>query len=151
MGGHNGPRRSRPEAHKIPIHRPVHRGPERRQTRRHRLTCLKVRYRRPLLWRLVQSREGEPCEVSNITSHGVRFYTKTKLRRHVVIEVRFDVPEGVYRLQGDSHLKARVVWQKWSSRHDAYRTGVQFIHVSQATHTDLTRMMQDAALHSSRF
>jgi hypothetical protein len=97
------------------------------------------------------SREGEPCDVSNVTSHGVRFYTRTKLRRHTVIEVRFDVPEGVYRLQGDSHLRAKVIWQKWSSRHDAYRTGAQFIHVSNAMHTDLARMMQDAALHSRRF
>ncbi len=95
--------------------------------------------------------ESDPCDVSNVTSHGVRFYTNAKFRRGMIIDVRFDVPVGVYRLQGDCRLRARVIWQKWSTHHEAYRTGAQFTHLAQPTRSDLARMVQDAALHSSRF
>jgi hypothetical protein len=151
MTVHDGPRQGQKEAPKIPILRPRYQGPERRQSHRHHLKCLKVHFRRPLLWRFLMSRESGPCEVSNVTSRGVRFYTKAKLARRMIIDVRFDVPVGVYRLQGDIRLRARIIWQKWSTHHEAYRTGAQFIHLAQTVRKDLARMVQEAALHSSRF
>ncbi len=100
---------------------------------------------------VLKTRLSDPCEVSNVTSHGVRFYTDAKLKAGKHIEVKFDVPEGVYRLAGDNHLTAKVAWQKWSRSHGRWRTGAQFIHVSGNMHADLSRMMKDAALHSPRF
>ena len=104
-----------------------------------------------MLGRLLRSRPRGPCRVSNVTSQGIRFYTARKLKPHVHIEVNFNVPVGVYRLAGENHLTAKVIWQKWSQHRHAWRTGAQFIHVSKTTHTDLARMIDDAALHSTRF
>ena len=125
-------------------------GPERRHWPRHRLTCLKVRYKKPILW-MFRTGESPPCDVSNVNSHGVRFYTAKKLRRGKHLDVHFDAPAGVYRIAGDNHLTAKVMWQKWSKSHGCWRTGASFIHVSKTTHEDLARMMKDAALHSPGF
>lgn len=134
----------------MPVAYNKYHGSERRHSHRHRLKGISVRYKKPLLW-VLHGRDSQPCKVSNIDSHGVRFYTYTKLKPRSVIEITFDVPVGVYRISGSNHLKAKVIWQKWSHTNGAWRTGAHFIHVSDAMHTDLSRMMKDAALHSSSF
>lgn len=128
-----------------------YRGPERRHSHRRRLACIMVSYRRGLLGQIIKSPRSELCPVSNINSHGVRFYAPRKLRRRCVLDMSFEPPAGVYRLTGDTHVKARVIWQKWSRHRQAWRTGAQFVRVSASTHADLVRMMDEASLHSKSF
>lgn len=138
----------RPTPRKLTLRR--YRGPEKRHSHRRRLTCLKVTYRRPLLW-LLKRPPSEPCRISNITSHGVKFYTLKKLRVRSVVDMAFDAPEGVYRVARDNHVKAKIMWRKWSRHRHAWRTGAHFVHISKRTHDDLVSMCKEAALHSSRF
>ena len=138
----------KPAGGRLPLRK--YSGRERRHLHRHRLTCLKVIYRRPLLL-LFKAPASEPCPISNITSRGVKFYTFKRLRIRSVVEVKFDAPVGVYRVASGNQVKAKIIWQQWSEHRKAWRTGAQFVHLSKSTHDDLARMMQDAALHSSRF
>ena len=127
-----------------------YRGPERRHSHRHRLTCLRVTYRRPLLW-LLKMPPSEACRVSNITSHGLKFYTLKKLKVCSAVDMTFDAPDGVYRVASDNHVKAKIMWRQWSRHRHAWRTGAHFVHVSKRTHDDLVSMMKEAALHCSQF
>ncbi len=149
MGKDKEPDSRHPEKHRVRIAR--YQGPERRHTHRHRLTCLEVIYRKLRLFQLLKGRPSQRCPVSNVTSHGVRFYTGVKLKVRTVIDVAFEAPVGVYRIASANRLRARIVWQKWSMHHNAFRTGAQFIGVSESMHIDLARMMKDAALHSAKF
>jgi len=148
MSGLRGPARRRSDQRRIPIYR--YEGPERRHSRRHRLRGLKVVYKRPVLWAFHSGPSG-PCPVSNVTSRGVRFYTQARMKPGTVIEVRFDAPVGVFRIAWDNKIHAKVIWQKWSNSHQAYRTGARFVHVSKTTHNDLARMLKEAALYSPSF
>ena len=139
----------KPRPRRLPLKK--YSGPERRQAHRHRLTCIEVTYRRPLLWQLVKSGKSDPCPVSNISSRGVRFYTYRKLRRSTVVDMSFEVPVGVYRIASGDRLKAKIIWQKWSRHRQAWRTGARFVHVSGTTHADLVRMIDEASLHSTKF
>lgn len=102
------------------------------------------------MW-LLKTPSSEPCPVSNITSHGVKFYTFKKLRIRSVVDMAFDAPLGVYRVASENHVKAKIMWQHWSEHRQAWRTGAHFVHLSKRTHDDLVSMMKEAALHSSRF
>ncbi|MCD6405933.1 MAG: hypothetical protein J7M19_08910 [Planctomycetes bacterium] len=149
MGRDEGPGLRHSEEHRV--HIPRYQGDERRHTHRHRLTCLEVIYRKLKFLQLLKGRPSQRCPVSNVTSHGVRFYTGVKLRARTVIDVAFEAPTGVYRIATANRLRARIIWQKWSKHHNAFRTGAQFIGISETMHIDLARMMKDAALHSAKF
>ena len=112
---------------------------------------MSIRYRKPVLMHLLKSPGSRLCDVGNVTSQGVRFYTGDEFKPGTVLDVSFEVPAEVYRIAGDNHLKAKVLWQKWSHSHNAYRTGAEFVHVAKSTHHDLTRMIEDAAMHSRKF
>lgn len=148
MSDLRGPVRRRSDRRRIPIR--TYEGAERRHSRRHRLRGLKVVFKRPVLW-VFHSGPSEPCPVSNVTSRGVRFYTRARIKPHTVIEVSFDAPVGVYRVAWSNKIHARIIWQKWSNAHQAYRTGARFVHISKSTHEDLVRMLKEAALYSPSF
>ena len=128
-----------------------YKGPEKRYILRHHVTCISVMFKRKRLMRSMMTDSSRPCQLSDINWRGMRFYSPRKLSTGSVIEVSFDCPLDVESSDGAGAIRARIAWQQWSTRHRAWRTGVQFVNVRDKTRDGILRMIDSAVEHEQKF
>lgn len=126
-------------------------GPEKRIFRRHHIRCVSLTYRKPRLFSRNMTDPSRTCEVCDINWRGVRFYAPSHIGRGKVIEVAFDCPLDVESGDNTGKVRAKIVWQKWSRRHRAWRTGVQFVDLTNDSREGILRMIDSAVQHERRF
>lgn len=126
-------------------------GPEKRIFRRHHTKCISLVYRKKRLFSRSMSGPSRACEVCDINWRGVRFYSPSRIGRGNVIEVEFDCPLDVESGNNAGMLRAKVVWQKWSRRHRSWRTGVQFVDLTNGSREGILKMIDSAVDHERRF
>jgi len=126
-------------------------GPERRFVKRHHVNCVSVLYRRPLLFALVSSALSRPCDVSDLSWRGVRFYTKRKLRIGATLNIVFDCVGNLGLYISSTPIQGRVIWQERSESHKAWRTGVAFLPLRDAERDAVLQMIEGSVAYDQRF
>ena len=130
---------------------PKYDGPEKRYIRRHRVSCISVTYRRRRFWKTKMTELSRPCTLSDINWRGMRFYALHRMRKGAVIEVLFECPLDVDAATDSIAIRAHVVWQEWSNRHSAWRTGVRFPQLLDESRNALLKMIDGASEHEKRY
>jgi hypothetical protein len=100
---------------------------------------------------LYKSELSRPCEIGDINGRGLRFYTADQCRKGTPIEVSFDCPVDIEAAQGIPALRAKVMWQEWSTKRKCYRTGVRFDHIRDEMREAILKMVDAAAKHDRRY
>jgi hypothetical protein len=126
-------------------------GPEKRIFRRHHIKCVSLMYRKRRIFSSNMTDPSRACEVCDINWRGVRFYAPSRIGKGNVIEVAFDCPLDVDSGNGAGAVRAKVVWQKWSMRRRAWRTGVQFVDLTNNSREGILKMIDSAVEHERRF
>ena len=125
-------------------------GPERRYVRRHRIGCVSILYKRPRAFALFMSSYSDPCDASDISWRGVRFYARNKMRAGATLDIAFDCI-GDFGLDPSSPpIKAKVVWQQWSDTHNAWRTGVVFHDLRDSERDAILKMIEGSVAFDRR-
>jgi len=125
-------------------------GPEKRYIRRHHITCLSVVYRRKKFFGSAMTAFSPRCELSDVNWRGARFYARDKMRKGSHIEILFEYPLDVEEA-AEVPVRAKVVWQEWSTRHRAWRTGVQFVDLVDGVKNAILRIIDGSSKHDQKF
>jgi len=118
-------------------------GVERRRKKRYGMRNSTLRYKRDTLFSFL----GPSCRkylLLNFSELGCHFITQEALEVETQLALILEAP----RIAGTATVKGRVVWARKSDKMDAYRVGVEFVHVSGRTHTFLKNMLDSALLEN---
>jgi len=124
-------------------------GPERRYAHRHHVGHISVTFRHPRFLGLRKSDLSPPCQVGDINSRGMRFYTPARLRVSAVIDVVLECPfsSSADRME----VRGRVIWRKYSRRREAWRTGVHFVDMTDEARDRIMKIVDVAAEHDAKY
>ena len=119
---------------------------ERRREKRYGIKKLAIRYSKSKFSAVIGNM-SEKFLVLNVSEHGVNFMTRKELKPGEKICIRMMLPEQTVQI----HASAKIIWNKKSVEHDAFRIGAEIIKINKPNKNKLKIILADAVLDKIDF